>query len=117
MTATQIRDLVGLDKVRPTIQQVDEMMACPAYVRQTQMIFERLDSLYAVLIQTSLPEADMHRIRGHIIALEEVLGIHTKIAADIKFEAANRKPDAEERPDGEHAFRAALKEQKEKNNV
>ena len=117
MNATQYRELVDLTPVRPSLEDVTDMLKNRAYLRQTQIIFEKLDSLYALLVQGDLSEAQMHRIRGHIIALEEVLGVHTQIADSAKMDAAKSRPEAEDRLDGEHAFREALKEQKDKKHV
>ena len=116
MKPTQYRELVGLEEVRPSIEDVDALMKNAAYARWTQIVYEKLDQLYSVLVQGTLSGAQTNRIRGHIIALEEVLGVHVRIVDEAKIYAKNAKPDAE-KPDGEFAFRTALNEQKEKNNV
>jgi hypothetical protein len=116
MKVTQYRELTGLETVRPLPEDVAVLMKNAAYVRWVQIIFEKLNQLYVVLVQGSISEAESNRIRGHIIALEEVLGVHERISSEAKTNAAKSKPE-DESQDGEFAFRAALTEQKEKNNV
>ena len=95
MKHADIDRLAGLDTVQADTAQIADLLNNVAYMRQTQAIVNTLDDLYRDVVYAGIDEIERAKLRGYIIALEQVLKMPDAMKLQAKNHSRRAKSEAE----------------------